>query len=301
LLFADDTVGLTSGPDLKTVIQKANTELQKLSTWFRANKMAVNVSKTKYIVFKPKNKKVTLGKGEGVLFNNNDLGVNDESRIFELDRIYDDNPNVKDRSFKLLGVYLDENLSFTQHCNHISSKLSQSCYIINRVKNLLPRKALRTLYFSLFHPHLLYCLPIYSCTTSKNIKKIKTLQKKVIRSICNANYTAHSEPLFEMLNILPLDKLITYSQGLLTHAIVHKYSPPALHNQWVTNADRNIGRELRNDRDLYVPMAVTEQVKKLPICAFAENWNKLPIEKLYPNPVTFRICLSDHLRNNWIQ
>jgi hypothetical protein len=51
LLFADDTACLTSGPDLKAVIDKANTELQKLSAWFRANKMAVNVNKTKYIIF----------------------------------------------------------------------------------------------------------------------------------------------------------------------------------------------------------------------------------------------------------
>jgi hypothetical protein len=34
LLFADDTACLTSGPDLKAVIDKANAELQKLSIWF---------------------------------------------------------------------------------------------------------------------------------------------------------------------------------------------------------------------------------------------------------------------------
>jgi hypothetical protein len=69
LLFADDTACLTSGNNLKDVIKKANVELQKLSQWFRANKMAVNVSKTKYIIFKPSNKKVEIGPGEGVLFN----------------------------------------------------------------------------------------------------------------------------------------------------------------------------------------------------------------------------------------
>jgi hypothetical protein len=52
LLFAD-TAGLVSGPELRPLIQKANLELQKIGTWFRANKMAVNVSKTKYIIFKP--------------------------------------------------------------------------------------------------------------------------------------------------------------------------------------------------------------------------------------------------------
>jgi hypothetical protein len=179
LLFADDTACLTSGPDLKTVIDKANIELQKLSVWFRANKMAVNVSKTKYIVFKPKGKKVEIGPGEGVIFNNNDSDVPmDNSKLFELDRVYDDNPIVHDRTYKLLGVLLDENMSFNLHCSQICSKLSQSSYIINRVKNILPRKSLRSLYFSLFHSHLLYCMPVYSCTAIKNINRIKVMQKK---------------------------------------------------------------------------------------------------------------------------
>jgi hypothetical protein len=177
LLFADDTAGLVSGPELGPLIQKANTDQQKIATWFRANKMAVNVSKTKFIIFKPRGKKVVLNNDEGVIFNNNDLGEVDESKIFKLDRIYD-NPNVSDRLFKLLGVLLDENLSFTAHCNSVCNKLAQANYIINKVKNFLPRKALRTLYFSLFHPHLLYCLPVYICTSNKNINRIKLMQKK---------------------------------------------------------------------------------------------------------------------------
>jgi hypothetical protein len=80
LLFAVDTACLTSGNDLKNVIRKANSELQKLSQWFRANKMAVNVSKTKYIIFKPTSKKIVIEAGEGILFNNNDIGeINDEN------------------------------------------------------------------------------------------------------------------------------------------------------------------------------------------------------------------------------
>jgi hypothetical protein len=178
LLFADDTAGLVSGPELGPLIQKANSELQKIATWFRANKMAVNVSKTKYIIFKPKGKKINLNNGEGVKFNNNDLGDHDVNKIFELDRIYDDNPNVNDRAFKLLGVLLDENLSFLAHCKSVCNKLAQANFIINKVKNFLPRKALRTIYFSLFHSHLLYCLPLYICTSTSNVNKIKLMQKK---------------------------------------------------------------------------------------------------------------------------
>jgi hypothetical protein len=259
--------------------------------------MAVNVSKTKYIIFKPKNKKIVIGPGEGIKFNNNDLGNNDESKIFELDRIYDANPNHADRSFKLLGIYLDENLSFNQHCNHVCNKLSQANYIINKVKNFLPRPALRTIYFSLFQSHLLYCLPIYTCTSTKNINRLKIMQKKVVRNICTAAYNSHTGPLFEQLNIQPLDKLILFNQSLLMHSIMHKYSPPALHSQWMINAERNLGLDLRNNQDIYLPAATSEQAKKLTYFVLAKIWNDLPYEKTYRNHLTFKIWLKEHVKN----
>jgi Reverse transcriptase (RNA-dependent DNA polymerase) len=66
LLFADDTACLIAGPNLKEILAKANIELQKIANWFRANKMAVNVSKTIYIIFKPRGVKIELCDNEGV-------------------------------------------------------------------------------------------------------------------------------------------------------------------------------------------------------------------------------------------
>jgi hypothetical protein len=140
-------------------------------------------------------------------------------------------------------------------------------------------------------------MPIYTCTSVKNINKIRLLQKKVIRSVCKANYTAHTEPLFNDVNILPLDKLIVYNNGLLIHSIVHEYSPPALHNQWEFNRDRN-RVAMRNDNDIYIPLVLTDYIKKMPYFSLASTWNNLPIEKLYPNRTTFRIALLENLKNN---
>jgi hypothetical protein len=60
LLFADDTAGLKSGKNLPLLMDQINIELKKWSLWFRANKMAVNVKKTKFIIFHSRGKKVSL-------------------------------------------------------------------------------------------------------------------------------------------------------------------------------------------------------------------------------------------------
>jgi hypothetical protein len=192
-------------------------------------------------------------------------------------------------------MLLDEHLSFNQHCAYICNKIAQSNYIIAKSKNLLPIKTLKTLYFALVHSNLLYCLPLYSCTTAKNINKLFVMQKKAIRNVCNANYNAHTAQLFNNLKILPLNKLIIFTQGLLTHSIIHKYGPKILHTEWTTNQERNPGLELRNANDIYIPDATTEQVKKLPLFTFAKLWNDLPESKTYANPILFKNLLNQHL------
>ena len=257
--------------------------------------MAVNVSKTKLIIFKPKGVKVNIGPDNGVIFDENEIGMpKDISKITPLIRIHNESPDPSNRTYKLLGLYLDEHLSFDYHCDHVRSKIAQSNYIINRAKHFLPKKSLKTLYYALVHPHLLYCLPLYSCTSAKNITKIELIQKKTIRTITNSNYTAHTTPLFNELKIMPFKHLITYTQSLLVHSIYHKYCPPSLHNSWMTNSMRNDARDLRNADDLYIPFARTDHIKKLPYFALPRVWNELTDQKFTPNPTTFKIAIKQH-------
>ena len=59
-----------------------NSELQKIANWFRSNKMAVNISKAKYVIFRTKGKKIDDNISP-VTFNNNEMGVqNDPKKTF---------------------------------------------------------------------------------------------------------------------------------------------------------------------------------------------------------------------------
>ena len=52
ILYADDTTLQKSSNDLKNLFNEANLELEKLSDWFKANKLTLNVSKTKHTIFR---------------------------------------------------------------------------------------------------------------------------------------------------------------------------------------------------------------------------------------------------------
>ena len=67
-LFADDTSGFLIGKNLHELVPKMNIEINKMSNWFRANKMAVNISKTKYIIFHTKGKKINNFDNNSIVF-----------------------------------------------------------------------------------------------------------------------------------------------------------------------------------------------------------------------------------------
>ena len=57
VMFADDTNLFLSHKDLNTLFLNMNTELHKVSTWFKSNKLSLNIDKTKWSIFHPLSKK----------------------------------------------------------------------------------------------------------------------------------------------------------------------------------------------------------------------------------------------------
>jgi len=61
-----------------------------------------------------------------------------------------------EKSIQFLGIRTDEYLTWKYHIQHINNKISRSLFIISKVKTLLPKSTLQTLYFSLIYSRILY-------------------------------------------------------------------------------------------------------------------------------------------------
>ena len=145
-----------------------------------------------------------------------------------------------------MGILLDEKLTFRIHVDYICKKLSKSLFCLLRAKSLLNDRALRTLYFAIFHSHLLYCANIIGCASKSDIKKISILQKKAIRLISGSNYNAHTKPILKKLNNLPFDDILYEQKMIFMYAVYNNYSPPSFTNTWIKNNTREQLYELRN-------------------------------------------------------
>jgi hypothetical protein len=294
-LFADDTSALKSGNNLNDLFESINAEMCKIATWYRANKMSANAAKTKYIIFHNKGKIVKLN-GLDLYFNDNKPhDINNPSNIHTLERIHNNNANPLLRSYKLLGVYLDENLTLNHHFSILSNKLSRALFFIRRVKNLLPPSALLTLYYSLFHCHLSYCPNILGTSSAKNISKVSQLQKKAIRILSSSPNRAHTPPLFLSLNILPFPDLLKLQRALFMHSVEYGYCLTSFSNTWPKNANRVLSQQLRNANEFTIPPVHREVFKRFPLYSFPSTWNSLGPLKFQSNRTTFKISLTDEL------
>jgi hypothetical protein len=100
-------VAIKSINNLNELVTEVNNELIKIATWFCCNKMAINSSKTKFIIFKTKEKRIDKD-DVTIVFNDNEPNtIENPDLCHPLKTVYHNNPTLSDRSYKLLGAHLD--------------------------------------------------------------------------------------------------------------------------------------------------------------------------------------------------
>ena len=186
ILFADDTSLICStrnlisytpktADDWAIINDKLNIELEKITDWLKLNKLSLNVKKTKYMIFRHKtNKHINT-----LSLNMNGLSISQVEK------------------FTFLGLTINETLTWKDHIEIISNRISKTIGILSRLKHTLSQKILKMIYTSLILPRLHYCNLAWGFKPGR----IETLQKKAIRIISNSKYNAHTDPLFKEMSL----------------------------------------------------------------------------------------------------
>ena len=200
ILFAGDTNICCTGKDLKEICDTLSQELKRLDVWFKVNKLSLNVSKTNFIVF------------SNIRYDDCSIQINDTS----IERVY---------FTKFLGVYIDSKLSWEHQIKHIQNKIAKSISIMYKVKYLLTKSALYTLYCALILPYLNYCCEIWGNNYFSNIKNIVILQKKAVRIIDQAPYRAHTNIIFKKYTLLKFSDIVKLSSCIIMYKAKNNMLP----------------------------------------------------------------------------
>ena len=277
-LFADDTNIFFQGNKLDKLEKTINKELKKLSLWLNANRLALNLSKTNFVIFAAKNKPI---KNVTLLLN--------KKAIQQTDYV------------KYLGVLIDSQLTFTQHITLTTKKVSRVTGLMYRIRNCVNNKTLKMIYYSLIYPHLLYGIPIWGNADYTHTSSLLILQKKAVRLISNKERNLHtifelpgnpttywyvdtfikvpSDPLFKELEILKVQDIFKITTLNFVYDSLNKLNPEQFHLYY--HYPTNIHNTAANrNENLYPPIVrtTTYGLKAIQYTG-CTLWNNLPIDK----------------------
>jgi hypothetical protein len=229
ILYADDTTLYITGNNISDLFVKMNIDLDNLSTWFKANKLALNINKTNYIIFSPN------------IINTTNLTLTvDDIQLNRVD------------CTKFLGIYMDSKMTWEQHINYVGNKMSSGLYILNTLKHSLPSFNLSMIYYSLIHCRLTYGCLLWGNSLKKYLKKINTAQNKAMHAVCKVNYNTPASPLFKARKILKLNDIYNHQVCQYMYKMNNKILPVPLLN--VYNKRSDIHHHLsRHCQDFSIP------------------------------------------------
>ena len=84
-------------------------------------------------------------------------------------------------------------------------------FLYNKIRNCLDRKTLTHLYNAFVFSYLIYGIEVWGNTNAVHLDPMNIFQNKIVRTIIFSHYSAHTEPIFDTLNILNFINLVIHS------------------------------------------------------------------------------------------
>ena len=269
VLFADDTSVFFTDRDLNSLFNRVNTSLADITKWLYSNKLTLNKEKSQYILFSRRN-------------------------LESLNDVYLENTKVQRvNCVRFLGLFIDQNLSWLSHTNHVTRVLSKYSSILYKIKNQLNKKSLLLIYNSLIYPIILYCCSLWSSTCQYQLNKVFIKQKKIVRILSGASYDDHSLPLFIDNKLLTLKNCTAYTSMLfICKCLIYHDSFAWFKFYENTRYDTRASSSL----NLEIPRYRTSHSKQSIALAGPKIWNTFPLEiKLHDSYDSFKRNIKMYL------
>lgn len=251
VFFADDTTLLISAPTLNELITEIRSELPKISEWFESNYLVLHPDKTKIMYFNLKPKDIP-GK---IAINNKDIEIVGKGQ--------------EEESFKLLGIHLDDKLSWKHHANQVVTKIKKGTNLLFCAKRFINVKTRIMLYQALIESHLRYCLPVWG-PANKEYRPLILSQKVALRTIPN-QYSIHTENIMKDHSLLSFKDMVDMSLSVIAYKILHKKVPVQLQTfiKWSGSS------ETRRGVVTILPKFKKTVLQKQQVFQMSKVWNSL--------------------------
>lgn len=241
ILFADDTsivIRAKSRTDLQLSIKNVFTDLDQ---WFTANKMKLNINKTKIVKFK--------------------ATIPDTITVDLYNQIL-----ISESNSKFLGTHIDQNLNWNLQAETVSKKLHSFAYALGIIRKQVSREACLAAYYAYVYSRLQYCLILWGY--SADWLRVFRAQKRCIRAMFGMGHRDSCRLYFKNY------KMLTYPCIYILECCLFVHKNSSLFGAYV----RQHGYPTRERDRLLPPKTTLTKVQKNVVTQVINIFNRLPIQ-----------------------
>ena len=259
-LYADDTTLYDMQDSMEQIENNLQSALNNLHIWCKENGMILNSSKTKVMLVTSSQKRQRLERDVLDLKFNNDT----------LNSISND---------KILGVFVDNNLAWTDHTKHLTKKIASNIWLLTKIKRYLSKDHRVQFYKSYIQPHIDFCSIVWGSSSESNKLKIFKLQNRACKVILDYNVNDLSEDM-KSLKIMSIYDRLYLRKAKFMFKVYSNEVPSYISENFSLRSNVNTSIHLRSmSAGCFVPPKPrTEYFKHSMRYSGCLVWNNLPDE-----------------------
>ena len=269
-LYADDTAVMVSDKNVQVIELKLNQVIETIHRWFCANRLKVNIGKTKSMLFR------------------SPYRPRDENLLL----FFGQEPVEHVSTFKYLGVYLDPSLSFRDHIEYVVKKVRQRTRILWKLRSFITVNLAKTLYTSLIEPLFLYCDELYDGCFQQDVKKLQVAQNNALRAVLHRDPRSDTVSLHVDSKTLWLDEQRKINCCVQAYKLTNGIGPTSLTEAFKPKIEI---RQMRSSNEVrhVVPRTLTKFAERDFVVRSKLYWRSLPPEiQTKPSVTSFKNALK---------
>ena len=257
-LFADDINIYYESSDLLNIQKILNRELRKVRKWLEANRLALNIERTNFVLFHSSQRKLT------------------QTIVLKIGK----NKIKQETHVRSLSVLSDSTLSWRYHLTELSERLARTVGLFYTVRHYAPQDTLLLLYHAIFASFLGYGVSVWCLTYTSLLNPISVLQRKILRVITFSDKNAPSIPILDSLKVLKFNDMITMHIVSFVYECVHNLSPAYFSNYftWIENVHSFGTRQSKRGNLFSLRCNTTQYGLRSIHYSGVRLWNSLPTD-----------------------
>ena len=258
IMYADDSTLFCASPTSAELREKIQVELNNITKWVRMNKLVLNIAKTKSIVF---GSRYALANADALNLLVDGISVEEVTKA------------------KLLGVKLDNLLSWSDQIDHVVLKMGRGIAISRKCSAYVPSSVMSDVVRSLVLSHLEYCTVVWSSAAEKDIKKLQIAQNRAARLVLNCSFRTNVGVMHKQLSWLTVEVKFKYCLLMFMHNVIWKNTPNFFHEQILYSGfcHDHYTRQVSSGH-LVVPSHNQNSMLRTVFHRAFSGWNNIPID-----------------------